>query len=204
MYEGLEDLPSGSPFVPPPQPPVELTAYAWRFPGLTNTTVGPSTFANNSLAFHPGPDNAAGSSSFGEPTFFPDYFNYYDVPQYSHFPSFNTDITYNAQNVAVPAYPHQLNAGAGPMMPQAPASLAPAAPPVTADEILHHCTKGCRATFRREGDFRRHMKSKHGPPRYRCIDVDCDKKFYRADKLRDHIRQGHKDLKFFQGRISGA
>ena len=33
---------------------------------------------------------------------------------------------------------------------------------------------------------------KHGQPRYKCLMFDCDKTFYRADKLRDHLRQGHK------------
>jgi hypothetical protein len=36
---------------------------------------------------------------------------------------------------------------------------------------------------------------KHVKPRYKCPDIDCDKTFYRADKLRDHLKQGHKGLK---------
>ncbi|RAR09713.1 transcription factor c2h2 [Stemphylium lycopersici] len=50
---------------------------------------------------------------------------------------------------------------------------------------------GCTKTFRRPGDFRRHMR-KHQPANLKCIVDDCDMKFYRLDKLRDHIRQGHK------------
>jgi hypothetical protein len=50
------------------------------------------------------------------------------------------------------------------------------------------CTaSGCTKTFRRPGDYRRHMR-KHQAPIFKCIDVDCDLKFYRMDKLRDHLR----------------
>ncbi|KAF2028317.1 hypothetical protein EK21DRAFT_113952 [Setomelanomma holmii] len=49
---------------------------------------------------------------------------------------------------------------------------------------------GCNSTFRRVGDCRRHM-GKHQAPTFRCITVDCDKTFYRVDKVRDHLRQGH-------------
>jgi hypothetical protein len=58
----------------------------------------------------------------------------------------------------------------------------------------HRCPHGCRGTFRRDGDYRRHMR-KHVKPRYRCPVMDCDMTFYRADKMRDHLRQGHKGLK---------
>ena len=66
----------------------------------------------------------------------------------------------------------------------------PDAARAASDEVLR-CRQGCRGTFRRPGDFRRHMR-KHGQPRYKCLMFDCDKTFYRADKLRDHLRQGHK------------
>lgn len=59
-----------------------------------------------------------------------------------------------------------------------------------ADEV-HRCPHGCIRAFRRPGDYRRHMR-KHDRPRYKCPKFDCDKTFYRADKMRDHIRQGHK------------
>ena len=54
-----------------------------------------------------------------------------------------------------------------------------------------HCPLGCRATFGRPGDYRRHMR-KHEPPRYKCMVMECDKTFTRADKLRDHMRQGRR------------
>jgi hypothetical protein len=58
-------------------------------------------------------------------------------------------------------------------------------------ETRIRCTaNGCTRTFRRPGDFRRHLK-KHQAPTLKCIAVDCDMKFYRMDKLRDHVRQGH-------------
>jgi hypothetical protein len=51
------------------------------------------------------------------------------------------------------------------------------------------CTvNGCTKTFRRPGDFRRHLK-KHQAPTLRCFVEDCDMKFYRMDKLRDHARR---------------
>jgi hypothetical protein len=146
--------------VPPPSPPIqgqnfiqpqpteELTVYAWLYPELANTNAEfkLSTFPNNPFAFYPAPGKIVGGALFEEPTFFPNDFHNYDVLQYHPLPSFNTDITYNTHNVAMPAYPHHFSPGAGPMMPQAPISLAPAAPPVTTEEVLHHCTKGCEAT----------------------------------------------------------
>jgi hypothetical protein len=58
-------------------------------------------------------------------------------------------------------------------------------------ETRIRCTaNGCTRTFRRPGDFRRHLK-KHQAPTLKCIAVDCDMKFNRMDKLRDHVRQGH-------------
>ena len=52
-------------------------------------------------------------------------------------------------------------------------------------------SSGCTKSFRRPGNLRRHMR-KHRPANLKCIVDDCDMKFYRLDKLRDHIRQGHK------------
>ncbi|KAH7072156.1 hypothetical protein BKA63DRAFT_605064 [Paraphoma chrysanthemicola] len=49
---------------------------------------------------------------------------------------------------------------------------------------------GCPRTFRRAGDCRRHM-GKHQTPGFKCIVADCEKTFYRLDKVRDHCRQGH-------------
>lgn len=60
------------------------------------------------------------------------------------------------------------------------------------DEARIHCSNGaCTQTFRRVGDFRRHMK-KHEPSKFTCIDAECGKTFYRLDKLRDHLKHGHK------------
>ncbi|KAJ6283452.1 hypothetical protein J3E71DRAFT_341165 [Bipolaris maydis] len=49
----------------------------------------------------------------------------------------------------------------------------------------------CAAIFGRNGERNRHEK-KHLAHKYRCMFSDCDKTFYRPDKLRDHLRQGHK------------
>ncbi|KAF2818872.1 hypothetical protein CC86DRAFT_375514 [Ophiobolus disseminans] len=66
--------------------------------------------------------------------------------------------------------------------------------PVTgtiANEVRIPCTfAGCTRTFRRAGDCRRHM-GKHQARAYNCIESECEKRFYRLDKLRDHLRQGH-------------
>jgi hypothetical protein len=75
---------------------------------------------------------------------------------------------------------------AGPSIP--PASIA--APPAISQERFT-CTAGCNKTFGRAGDWRRHM-GKHAPPKFNCIIIGCDKTFYRKDKLKAHVRQGHK------------
>lgn len=61
----------------------------------------------------------------------------------------------------------------------------------TAETRISCTVDGCTKTFRRPGDYRRHVR-KHQDPILKCIVDDCDMKFYRLDKLRDHIRQGHK------------
>ncbi|KAF1940040.1 hypothetical protein EJ02DRAFT_456391 [Clathrospora elynae] len=71
------------------------------------------------------------------------------------------------------------------------APAAPTAADLTVERRMY-CPKGCPQTFRRAGDYRRHMK-KHTTPCYKCAVFDCDMTFYRADKLRDHLKQGHKD-----------
>ncbi|KAH4022572.1 hypothetical protein HBI81_211080 [Parastagonospora nodorum] len=50
---------------------------------------------------------------------------------------------------------------------------------------------GCGRSFVRAGDCRRHML-KHGPPKFKCAVIECDMTFHRADKLRAHMKQGHK------------
>ena len=80
------------------------------------------------------------------------------------------------------------------VLPPDPATAPPAdslaAIPTAPDDSIR-CPKGCRATFGRGEELRRHMK-KHQAPRYRCCFIDCDMTFYRADKLRDHLKKGHK------------
>lgn len=49
----------------------------------------------------------------------------------------------------------------------------------------------CDSTFQRETDLRRHMQ-KHEGPLHTCEVPGCERKFYRMDKLRDHVRQAHK------------
>lgn len=50
--------------------------------------------------------------------------------------------------------------------------------------------EGCTKTFRRVGDCRRH-KRKHEAPKLRCTVLNCDMRFTRMDKVRDHLCQGH-------------
>jgi hypothetical protein len=82
---------------------------------------------------------------------------------------------------------------AGAIEPQqtiaAPPAPANAHPPVHKGRIA--CSNGCGKTFRRAGDCRRHML-KHGPHKFTCSVFNCTKTFYRADKLRSHVKQGHK------------
>lgn len=48
----------------------------------------------------------------------------------------------------------------------------------------------CGMTFKRPSELRRHMK-KHSDVAYPCPEFGCSKTFYRSDKLRDHLWQGH-------------
>jgi hypothetical protein len=48
----------------------------------------------------------------------------------------------------------------------------------------------CHAVYLRAGDCRRHLK-KHNGPFFSCKQPGCDMEFYRHDKLRDHMKQGH-------------
>jgi hypothetical protein len=50
---------------------------------------------------------------------------------------------------------------------------------------------GCRGTFGRASEYRRHM-TKHQGRSFPCTQLGCSKSFYRNDKLRDHLRQAHK------------
>jgi hypothetical protein len=48
----------------------------------------------------------------------------------------------------------------------------------------------CSESFSHARNFRRHM-SMHGSPVYRCPLSGCNRTFYRAGKLRSHLKQGH-------------
>lgn len=53
---------------------------------------------------------------------------------------------------------------------------------------------GCKSTFGRPQEFRRHMKTKHSSERsneYRCVRPDCDYKSARWDKAREHMKRMH-------------
>ncbi|KAH7084464.1 hypothetical protein FB567DRAFT_604353 [Paraphoma chrysanthemicola] len=75
-------------------------------------------------------------------------------------------------------------------------ALVPSATPITAaPQLVSHTGLTCPHcglnTFGRPGEYRRHMK-KHAPGAFPCTQPGCSKTFYRKDKLRDHLRQGHK------------
>lgn len=48
----------------------------------------------------------------------------------------------------------------------------------------------CDASYQRIGDCRRHLK-KHNGPFFHCEQRGCGMEFYRHDKLRVHMQQGH-------------
>ena len=56
----------------------------------------------------------------------------------------------------------------------------------------------CDRTFSRPSDLDRHLKSRHYLPTFNCPVDDCDRKggkgFSRKDKLRDHLRQKHRNI----------
>ncbi|KAF1361352.1 hypothetical protein EJ07DRAFT_111722 [Lizonia empirigonia] len=49
---------------------------------------------------------------------------------------------------------------------------------------------GCDASYALVGDCRRHPK-KHNGPFFYCNQYGCNMKFYRNDKLQDHLKKGH-------------
>ncbi|CAO2653404.1 Nn.00g028150.m01.CDS01 [Neocucurbitaria sp. VM-36] len=63
--------------------------------------------------------------------------------------------------------------------------------PQTTGNDPFRCPKGCPRSLARPADYRRHME-KHGRPKFKCAIYDCNKTFYRKDKLQAHHRQGHK------------
>ncbi|KAJ4335585.1 hypothetical protein N0V87_005979 [Didymella glomerata] len=48
----------------------------------------------------------------------------------------------------------------------------------------------CNASYQRKGDCQRHLK-KHNGPFFYCDQRGCSMEFYRHDKLRAHMQQGH-------------
>jgi uncharacterized Zn-finger protein len=98
---------------------------------------------------------------------------------------------FNAYQVPIPlAFPSFDNSGTG-LSLGLTVDAIPAIALAQVDEQRLRCPKGCKETFLRPGDYRRHMK-KHDPPKFKCAIYSCDKTFYRGDKLRDHLKQGHK------------
>jgi hypothetical protein len=63
--------------------------------------------------------------------------------------------------------------------------------PQPSGQNLLTCPHGCRGSFSRPGEYRRHMK-KHRTHQHMCPQPGCGKTFYRMDKVRDHLRQLHK------------
>jgi mitogen-activated protein kinase kinase kinase len=54
-----------------------------------------------------------------------------------------------------------------------------------------YCTaEGCSAQFERMSDYLLHMKQ-HGTSELTCEFLDCGKKFYRFEDLKEHVRQEH-------------
>ena len=84
----------------------------------------------------------------------------------------------------------------------APTQVQPQVPtapthPASNNQVQHaavtaplQCPQGCTGTFRRREEYRRHMK-KHTGPFFPCTQPSCGMIFYRRDKLRDHLNQGH-------------
>ena len=87
--------------------------------------------------------------------------------------------------------------GLGAPLPDAAFSSVPVPPASTVPQAaVNHrnlCHEGCPETFGRPEEYRRHMKI-HQPPEFRCVYTSCERTFTRLDKVRDHIRQGHKRI----------
>jgi hypothetical protein len=68
------------------------------------------------------------------------------------------------------------------------------------------CTwPGCpsKTPFRRAYELRRHRK-KHGRERMPCTAVNCPRAFYREDKLKAHVYEGHDDRSLFACPVPGC
>ncbi|KAH5208995.1 hypothetical protein HBH77_081530 [Parastagonospora nodorum] len=65
------------------------------------------------------------------------------------------------------------------------------------------CPRGCRGTFGRTGEYRRHMR-KHEARNIFCTQPGCTMAFYRKDKLSDHLRQAHRIIQTGRTRRAAA
>ncbi|KAF2818878.1 hypothetical protein CC86DRAFT_375520 [Ophiobolus disseminans] len=83
-----------------------------------------------------------------------------------------------------------LDAGLHQAVAPAPPAPAPSNIPLPTRAVGHACLN-CQKTFKRAGDYRRHMRS-YAAPQFHCFVQGCTKAFTRKDKRRDHMRQGHK------------
>jgi uncharacterized C2H2 Zn-finger protein len=90
--------------------------------------------------------------------------------------------------------------------PQQPISSTPSATPASSQpsgESPMTCPRGCRGTFGRTGEYRRHMR-KHKARNIFCTQPSCTMAFYRKDKLSDHLRQAHKIIQTGRARRAAA
>ncbi|KAH4052339.1 hypothetical protein HBI81_211110 [Parastagonospora nodorum] len=85
-------------------------------------------------------------------------------------------------------------------------SSTPSATPASSQpsgESPMTCPRGCRGTFGRAGEYRRHMR-KHDARNIFCTQPGCTMAFYRKDKLSDHLRQAHRIIQTRRARRAAA
>jgi hypothetical protein len=164
--------------------PAPLSSHPQHYAGLDTWDVGQQGLCSSQPSFSALPGHIDFGNFIDQPTAFPWSTNAFDFNPLTRTPQ--------------PWVPHTQT-----MMPPAldeppfvfdhwvePQQFVAAPPPAPSNRIA--CSSpGCGKTFRRAGDCRRHML-KHGPPRFICPLNGCTMPFTRADKLRDHLRQGHK------------
>jgi hypothetical protein len=171
---------------------------------LPNCCIDPYTYGSHGLEPLPWP--AAAVADLNYDSSWPQALTAVDMPWLQSVPPAHTSINH-PDNLLDPIFFGQdlLQLSASMM----PSGIQVAAPTPSAVDVVSNvgpsipdknvvepaltCPRGCPGSFRRPGDYRRHMR-KHEQPRYKCPKFDCDKTFYRADKMRDHVRQGHKGL----------
>ncbi|KAF7679265.1 hypothetical protein GT037_003013 [Alternaria burnsii] len=176
--------------------PQELGTYS-VLEALTQEFLGPSDPYNTNGSFYPYTGDASVFSNFafddfGAPSMDDSFLTSMPLPSQPDFfpiqPPYPAAGTGYAFQTIAPATAAQMNVAAPPNRPSGARANARHR---TAETRISCTVDGCTKTFRRAGDYRRHMR-KHQDPILKCIVDDCDMKFYRLDKLRDHIRQGHK------------